>query len=55
MTRPAMNLTLYPMPVRLTDDFCVPGSATVPVAHVGVSPTDHLSINRTGILSSFGL
>jgi hypothetical protein len=38
------------MPIRLTDNFRVPGSATVSVAHVGVSPTDLLTINRIGIV-----
>jgi hypothetical protein len=36
------------MPIRLTDNFRAPGSATVSVAHVGVSPMDHLTINRIG-------
>jgi hypothetical protein len=36
------------MPIRLVDSFRVPGSATVSVALVGVSPTDHLAINRIG-------
>ncbi len=38
------------MPIRLTDNFCVPGSATVSVALVGVSPTNRLSINRIGVV-----
>ncbi len=36
------------MPIRLADNFPVPGSATVSVAPVGVSPTDLLSTNRIG-------
>jgi hypothetical protein len=36
------------MLIRLADNFCVPGSATVSVAPVGVSPTDVLPTNRIG-------
>jgi hypothetical protein len=38
------------MPIRLADIFKVPGSATVPVAPVGVSPTGLLSTNRIGMV-----
>ncbi len=48
----AAGFVLPTMPNRLTDNFRVPGSATVPVAHVGVSPADRLSINRIGKLPS---
>jgi hypothetical protein len=45
------------MPVRLADICRVPGSATAPVAPVGVSPTGLFSFNRIGMvfLTSHGL
>jgi hypothetical protein len=39
----------YCVPIRLADNFCVPGSATVSVAPVDVSTTGILPINRIGM------
>jgi hypothetical protein len=41
------------MPIRLADNLPIPGSATVSVAPVGVSPTVVLPTNRIGMESLF--